>query len=102
MVAENSSDEEFLRRIATAPVVVDQWQLEKLALVTQKARVLFYIPGLEPQFHSRLWGKSYPTAADAVAALAAGLRNEASVAVMPEGPYVLARSRQSDLQEVLA
>ena len=28
-----------------APVEVDQWQLEKLALVTAKAEVLFYVPG---------------------------------------------------------
>ena len=41
--------------IGEAPVTVDQWQLEKLALVTQKAEVLFYTPGLPTEFHKTLW-----------------------------------------------
>src|SRR4029078_3356012 len=39
MLAENPSDSAFLDHIAQAPVEVDQWQLEKLALVTKRAEV---------------------------------------------------------------
>jgi nickel-dependent lactate racemase len=92
MLAENPSDSAFLDHIAHAPVEVDQWQLEKLALVTKWAEVLFYVPGLPPKYHARLWGRTFPTAAAAVEALAASLQPGARVAVIPEGPYVLARA----------
>jgi nickel-dependent lactate racemase len=92
MLAENPSDSAFLDRITKEPVEVDQWQLEKLALVTRKAEVLFYVPGLPPEFHAKLWGRTFPTAAAAVGALAESLAPGARVAVIPEGPYVLARA----------
>ena len=92
MLAGNPSDSAFLDRITKEPVEVDQWQLEKLALVTRKAEVLFYVPGLPAEYHARLWGRTFPTAAAAVEALAASLQPGARVAVIPEGPYVLARA----------
>ncbi len=92
MLRESPSDREFLRRIAEAPVTIDQWQLEKLALVTEKAEVLFYVPGLPREYHASLWGRAFATAAEAIAALTASLPAEATVAVIPEGPYVLARA----------
>ncbi len=92
LLAQHPSDREFMDKILHAPVVVDQWQLEKLGQVTAKADVLYHVPGLPPQFHSSLWGKSYPTAGAAVQALAASLAPGASIAVIPEGPYVLARA----------
>jgi hypothetical protein len=39
-----------------------------------------------------LWGRSFPTAPAAIEALAASLKPGAIVAVIPEGPYVLARA----------
>ncbi len=92
MLAENPSDRDFLRKIEEAPVVIDQWQLEKLALVTSRMNVLFYVPGLEPQYHEPLWGKSFSTPVQAVDALLHGLPREAHIALIPEGPYVLAQS----------
>jgi lactate racemase len=92
MLRENPSDRDFLRRIADAPVIVDQWQLEKLALVTAKAEILMYAPGLPREYHTSLWGRVYSTAAEAINALTAGLARGASVAVIPEGPYVMARA----------
>ena len=92
MLRESPSDRDFLRRIAQAPVTVDQWQLEKLALVTDKVEVLFYVPGLPREYHASLWGRAFATAAEAIAALTASLPADAAVAVIPEGPYVLARA----------
>jgi nickel-dependent lactate racemase len=91
MLRENPSAREFLQRIAEAPVTIDQWQLEKLALVTAKASVLFYVPGLPREYHASLWGRAYSTATDAIEALTASLPPNAKIAVIPEGPYVLAR-----------
>jgi nickel-dependent lactate racemase len=91
MLLEAPSAEEFLRRIETAPAIVDQWQIEKLAIVTTHERVLWYAPGLPPEYHHRLWGQSYATIESAVGALTASLAPGATIAVIPEGPYVLAR-----------
>jgi nickel-dependent lactate racemase len=92
MLRENPSDVEFLRKIAGAPVTIDQWQLEKLALVTAKAEVLFFVPGLPREYDASLWGRACSTAAEAMEALTASLSPGAIVAVIPEGPYVLARA----------
>ena len=91
---EGLTDAEYLERITEAPVVVDQWQLEKLALVTRQMDVLFYAPGLSADFYPMLWGKAYESPGAALAALLDGLPAGAEVAVIPEGPYVLAKADQ--------
>ena len=93
MLAEGSPDHVFLEEArGGAPVTVDQWQLEKLALVTNRAEVLYHVPGLPLEFHPALWGRSYATAAEAICALVGKLGRNARVAIIPEGPYVLARA----------
>lgn len=88
------SDRDFLAHIEKVPVTVDQWQLEKLALVTLEKQVLFYVPGLPAEYHPALWGKTYDTLPAAVSALTAGLPPNARIAVIPEGPYVLAKAAE--------
>jgi nickel-dependent lactate racemase len=100
MLKEEPSPEGFLERIANRPVVVDQWQLEKLALVTRKADVLFYVPGLPADYCPSLWGTAYPSAPAAVEALLKGLAPGSAVALIPEGPYVLAKSREPETAAV--
>jgi nickel-dependent lactate racemase len=91
MLREGLPDHEFMEKIANAPVTIDQWQLEKLALVTSRAEVLYYVPGLPREFQPNVWGKVFPSAQEAIAALATSLERNARIAVIPEGPYVLAR-----------
>lgn len=91
MMRRFASDREFLAYIDGAPVTVDQWQLEKLALVSTRKQVLYFTPGLPEEFRSRLWGRYCATIEDALAAALEGLPESARVAVIPEGPYVLAR-----------
>ena len=81
----------FLDHVAENPVVVDQWQLEKLALVCLDKELFFYVPGLEARYVGKLWGRAFADVNDAVAATLRGLGAEARIAVIPEGPYVLAR-----------
>jgi len=90
MILNGRSDREFLEHIAGAPVIIDQWQLEKLALVTTRHSVLYFVPGLPAEYHPKLWGHSYPSLPAAVQELTSGLPRGARIAVMPEGPYVLA------------
>ena len=90
MLTEYRSDAEFLRAIEGAPVTIDQWQLEKLALATQKAEVFYCVPGLPDPYMQALWGPAFREAGEAVRAFFEGLAPHSRVAVIPEGPYVLA------------
>ena len=85
-------DREFMRHIEGTAVEVDQWQLEKLALVTQRKKVLWYVPGVPREMQSKVWGKTFASPDEATAALFASLKPGAKVAVVPEGPYVLAQT----------
>jgi nickel-dependent lactate racemase len=97
MLLSGVSDVEFLKEIESAPVTVDQWQLEKLALVTTRQQLLCYVPGLPGEYHSNVWGRVFETLDAAVGALFDGLPAKASVAVIPEGPYVLAKARVHEM-----
>jgi len=92
MVTENPSGAAFLKKLDAEPVEVDQWQLEKLALVQQNHELLFYVPGVAPSDRTSLWGPSFDTVHEAVTALIQNLPPNACIALIPEGPYVLARA----------
>ena len=92
MLAAYPSHQDFLDAILKQPVEVDQWQLEKLALVCQTKQLLFYVPGLPEKYRASMWGPVYGSMADAVAGLTEGMAKGAKIAVIPEGPYVLARA----------
>jgi nickel-dependent lactate racemase len=83
----------FLSAIEKVPVTVDQWQLEKLALVARRARVSYCVPGLSDAVRKLLWGPAFAEITAAVRDLTAGLAPGSRIAVIPEGPYVLAKVR---------
>ena len=96
---------EYLDDIANSPVQVDQWQLEKLALVGLRHPISFYTPGALKAALGSLGDSCFDRPEDALTALIAGLPDGARVVVVPEGPYVYARvagashtaARSSDL-----
>ncbi len=91
MMKRFASDTAFLDHISGAAVEVDQWQLEKLAMVSTQKQILYYTPGLPKEFHSGLWGRYCESLDEALAAALEDLPPAARIAVIPEGPYVLAR-----------
>lgn len=93
MLSTYPSDREFLRTLLHAPVITDQWQLEKLGLVTMQHRVFFYVPGLPKEYWTSLWGDAFPTLDAALDAFFAGMPAAAKIGVIPDGPYVLAKAR---------
>lgn len=95
MLKRFPSDREFLDHILSEPVVVDQWQLEKLAMVSTEKQILYCTPGLPEEYRANVWGKFYNSPAEGIAALLEGLPPDAKIAVIPEGPYVLARVEQT-------
>jgi nickel-dependent lactate racemase len=72
-------------------VIIDQWQLEKLALVARRAELLWCVPGVPSEDRPFLWGRNFDQPQQAVDALAGQLPPAASVAVIPEGPYVFSQ-----------
>lgn len=91
---EFTSYSQLLDQLTAAPVAVDQWQLEKLALAGQKFEILFHVPGLPEELHPALGGRVFPTIEGVMGVLQKQLRPNALVAVIPEGPYVFARVEQ--------
>jgi nickel-dependent lactate racemase len=92
MLLDSPPDREFLAAIQGRPVTVDQWQLEKLAMVTTRYKLFCYVPGLPAEYRANLWGRAFPTFPDALSAFFEGLPADAVIAVIPEGPYVLAKA----------
>jgi nickel-dependent lactate racemase len=91
MIKEGLSDSEFMKEIENTPVTVDQWQLEKLAMVTASKKVFYFVPGLPAEYYPLIWGKAFASGEEGVRALISNLQRGARVAVIPEGPYVLVR-----------
>ena len=90
-VRQFSDAQSCLDAIEHAPVVIDQWQLEKLALVAQKAQIQFCTPGIPAEDQAYLWGPVHNEPHQAVRALCADLPRGATVAVIPDGPYVFSQ-----------
>lgn len=89
---ENPSLEVFVERIlGKSYFVMDQWQLEELAKVCRKARVKIVSDGLPAATIDRLFVESAPSVEAAVAESLAEYGPQATVAVIPKGPYVLAQ-----------
>jgi hypothetical protein len=74
-------------------VQVDQWQLEKLALCGLKHPVIFYTPKVDRNLLGALGDSTYSNLEEAVAAMLKGQPADATVALVPEGPYTFARAR---------
>ncbi len=91
LMRSSPDSRELLDKLVGAPVQVDQWQAEKLALVARKAKLAFCLPGLSAEELAALWGPSYDSPQEALDASVAALPAGGSVVVIPEGPYVFSQ-----------
>ncbi len=88
---ENPSLEVFIERILGKDYfVMDQWQLEELAKVRRKAKVKLVSDGLSAETLGKLFVEPAQTVEQAVAESLAEYGTGATLAIIPEGPYVLA------------
>ncbi len=94
MMRRYQGPREFLDAIENAPVEVDQWQLEKFALVELKHEVLLYTPGIAPEDLGALGANAFDSVSAAVAGLLSRLPKNPRVAVVPDGPYAYARVQE--------
>jgi nickel-dependent lactate racemase len=80
----------FMERILDKDYfVMDQWQVEELAKVRRKARVKVVSHGLSPEILGRCFVEHAPRVEQALATSLAEYGPEATIAVIPKGPYVL-------------
>lgn len=87
---ENVDLDQFMQRILGQDYfVMDQWQLEELAKVRRKAKVKLVSDGLSAETINSLFVESAPTVESALSASLAEYGPDATVAVIPKGPYVL-------------
>ncbi|MFC1597411.1 nickel-dependent lactate racemase [Planctomycetota bacterium] len=88
---ENPTLDAFMHRILhTDYFVMDQWQLEELAKVRRKAKIKVVTDGLPPETLNRLFVESAPSVEVAVNDCLAEYGQDATIAVIPKGPYVMA------------
>ncbi len=89
---EHATLEAFMQRILGDDYfVMDQWQLEEMAKVCRKAKVKMVSQGLSAEVLSGLFVEPVATVEQAVADSLAEYGPNAKIAVIPKGPYVLAR-----------
>jgi nickel-dependent lactate racemase len=84
--------QDYLEEIQEADeVVVDQWQLEKLALTGLQNDLFFYTPGVTKEQLGALGERLFYDLDKALESALEGLPEHARVALVPDGPYVYAR-----------
>jgi nickel-dependent lactate racemase len=86
-----SIDEAMKRIVGKTHFVMDQWQVEELGKVLRTAKVRIVSDGLPAETLDRLYVRSATSVESAVAEALEEYGPEATVAVIPKGPYVLAQ-----------
>jgi nickel-dependent lactate racemase len=84
----NSADA-FTRFILSNPVVPDQWQLEECAKAARHVDVVLVSSGIPTQHSEQLFIRTAATVEEALRQGFAHYGGDATVAVIPQGPYTL-------------
>jgi lactate racemase len=88
---ENPTPDSFMERILGKEYfVMDQWQLEEFVRVYRKARIRVVTNGLPPETLRRLFVDPAESVESAVAEALVQHGPDATIAVIPKGPYVMA------------
>ncbi|MCX6145444.1 MAG: nickel-dependent lactate racemase [Ignavibacteriales bacterium] len=81
--------EEFEQWIHTHPVEVDQWQLQECAKATQRGEVVVVSSGIRPEQQKKLFVQTAASVEEALQRALHIIGPNASIAVIPKGPYTL-------------
>jgi nickel-dependent lactate racemase len=81
--------EEFEQWIHTHPVEVDQWQLQECAKATQRGEVVVVSSGIRPEQQKKLFVQTAASVEEALQRALYKAGPNASIAVIPKGPYTL-------------
>jgi lactate racemase len=89
MATQFSSLKEFIDSIMSNPVVIDQWQLEECAKAARKVDVVLVSPRIARESGRRLFVQTSTSIDEALARGLWKFGQNATVAVIPKGPYTL-------------
>ena len=89
MATAFSSADAFVDFISKNPVVIDQWQLEECAKAARHAHVVLVSPELARRHGPELFIETADTVEEALQSGLKRFGRDASVAVIPKGPYTL-------------
>ncbi len=89
---QHESPAAFIARILGDPdyFVMDQWQLEKMAAVSRRAKIKVVSDGLPSETLNGLFVQACPSVEAAIAECLQEYGPDATIAVIPKGPYVVA------------
>jgi nickel-dependent lactate racemase len=91
VIDDNPTIEGFMERIlAKRYFMMDQWQIEELAKAKRQAKIKVVSDGLSAETLRRLYVEPAATVEAAIAGSLAEYGHDATIAVIPKGPYVLA------------
>ncbi len=80
---------QFVDTIMSNPVVIDQWQLEECAKAVKHAEVVLVSPSIHRKYGRKLFIRTAERVEQAMEEGLKVLGPEATVAVIPKGPYTL-------------
>ena len=89
MATRFRTSEEFDQWIHNNPVEVDQWQLQECAKATQRGEVVVVSSGIRPEQQEKLFVQTAGSVEEALQRALHKLGPNASIAVIPKGPYTL-------------
>jgi len=94
LMLETDTLDEFLTA-AEKPenLILDQWQFQKFTQVLSKHEVWLYSDGIDRETQSKLFVTPLDSIEDGIEKALARFGEDARIAVVPEGPYVLAQCK---------
>jgi len=94
LLRESASPRDFEERLEDSDFfAVDQWMVQHLCQAHRRARVLLFSDGLPATAAAELMVETVASSAAGIAAALANRAPGARIAVLPQGPYVLATVR---------
>ncbi len=101
LILETQDLDQFIQDIYEPDnFVVDQWQLEELAKVARKADIYFYTEGIPYQQQQHLFVEPLRHVQEGIQQVLAKIGHDPQIAVIPEGPYVLAKVDRSHIEGI--
>ena len=101
LILETQNLDQFIQDIyQLANFVVDQWQLEELAKVARKVEIYFYSGGIPREQQRCLFVHPLESPQAGIDQAFAKHGHDAQIAVIPEGPYVLAKVEKPYIETI--
>ena len=101
LIFETQNLDQFIQDIYQPEnFVIDQWQLEELAKVARKADIYFYTEGIPLEQQQHLFVQPLQRPKEGIDQVLSKHGNDAQIAVIPEGPYVLAKVEKPYIEAI--